>query len=306
MLDNLPDDEFKEIINDLHTENYLPDNFDNFLDCWCEFYFHKGRFPGSQELIMVPQAQIPPFVKAQTPLSPIELYQNFKATDARALVSIQALAALNIHLGGDKTISKNALSEFLHNLSFQALSKETDDIYLNFNNVSELIIYILEGLAKKNNESIAVAKNLGKNLQDELDQTDFELELPPELQIQDDLEKYAKQEKIPPPPPPRFTSTPLKSKKEINKTYDDSKEEYLKTAITINKTDLDAAIENTDDKNKKIVSDIIDPMPGLFVDDKLNLENQFEYKSNDIDENLNLSRDLQDRLDNILLLMKEK
>ena len=306
MLDNLPDDEFKEIINDLHTENYLPDNSDNFLDCWCEFYFHKGRFPGSQELIMVPQAQIPPFIKAQTPLSPIELYQNFKATDARALVSIQALAALNIHLGGDKTISKNALSEFLHNLSFQALSKETDDIYLNFNNVSELIIDILEGLAKKNNESIAVAKNLGKNLQDELDQTDFELEIPPELQTQNDLGKYAKQEKITPPPPPHFTSTPLKSKKEINKAYDDAKEEYLKTAITINKTDLDAAVENADDKNKKIVRDIIDPAPGIFVDDKLNLENQFKYKSNDIDKNLNLSRDLQDRLDNILLLMKAK
>ena len=301
MLDNLPGDEFK----DLHTENYLPDDFHNFLDCWCEFYFHKGRFPGSQELIMVPQAQIPPFIKAQTPLSPIELYQNFKATDARALVSIQALAASNIHLGGDKTISKNALSEFLHNLSFQALSKETDDIYLNFNNVSELIIYILEGLAKKNNESIAVAKNLGKNLQDELDQTDFELEIPPELQTQNDLWKYAKQEKITPPPPPHFTSTPLKSKKEINKAYDDAKEEYLKTAITINKTDLDAAVENADDKNKKIVRDIIDPAPGIFVDDKLNLENQFKYKSNDIDKNLNLSRDLQDRLDNILLLMKK-
>ena len=240
------------------------------------------------------------------PLSPIDLQQNFKATDARDLVSLQALAALNIHLGGDKTISKNALSEFLHNLSFQALSKETDDIYLNFNNVSELIIYILEGLAKKNNESIAVAKNLGKNLQDELDQTDFELEIPPELQIQDDLEKYAKQEKIPPPPPRRFTSTLLKSEKEINETYDDSKEEYLKTAITIHETDLDATTENADDKNKKIVSDIIDPTPGLFVDDKLNLENQFEYKSNDIDKNLNLSRDLQDRLDNILLLMKAK
>ena len=39
ILDNLPDDEFKEIINNLHTENYLPDDFDNFLDCWCEFYF---------------------------------------------------------------------------------------------------------------------------------------------------------------------------------------------------------------------------------------------------------------------------
>ena len=47
-------------------------------------------------------------------------------------------------------------------------------------------------------------------------------------------------------------------------------------------------------------------MPGLFVDDKLNLENQFEYKSNDIEKNLNSSNNLQDRLDNILLLMKEK
>ena len=84
------------------------------------------------------------------------------------------------------------------------------------------------------------------------------------------------------------------------------KKEYLKTAITINKTVLDAAIENTDDKNKKIVSDITDPTPGFFVDDKLYLQNQFEYESNDIDKNLNLSRDLQDCLDNILLLMREK
>ena len=78
-------------------------------------------------------------------------------------------------------------------------------------------------MVKKNNESIAVAKNLGKNLQDELDLTDFELKVTPELQIQDDLEKYAKQEKIPLPPPPHFTSTPFKSKKEINKTYDYAK-----------------------------------------------------------------------------------
>ena len=35
----------------------------------------------------------------------------------RALVCVQFLAALNIHLGGDKTISKDAMSKFLHNLS---------------------------------------------------------------------------------------------------------------------------------------------------------------------------------------------
>ena len=159
----MPNDKFNEIINDLHTENYLPYNFDNFLDCWCEFYFHKGRFLGSQESIMVPQVQIPSFVKTETPLSPIDLYQKFKAADARALVSIQALAALIIHLGGDKTISKNALSESLHNLLFQALSKGNGNIYLNFDNVGELIIDILEGLLEKDQQSIVVAKKRGEN-----------------------------------------------------------------------------------------------------------------------------------------------
>ena len=57
---------------------------------------------------------------------------------------------------------------------------------------------------------------------------------------------------------------------------------------------------------KKEISDIIDLTPGFFVDDKFNLDKKFEYKNNDIDENMNLSKDLQDRLDNILLLMKEK
>ena len=68
------------------------------------------------------------------------------------------------------------------------------------------------------------------------------------------------------------------SEKEIDKVYNDTKEDYLKTSITINKTDLGAAIENADEKNEKIISDLINPIPGLFVDDQLNLEDQFKYK----------------------------
>ena len=79
---------------------------------------------------MVPQVEIPKFVKTYMPLSPINLYQKFKGTDAKRLVSIQALAALKIHLGSNNIISKNALTEVWHNLTFQALSKENDDIYL--------------------------------------------------------------------------------------------------------------------------------------------------------------------------------
>ena len=61
-------------------------------------------------------------------------------------------------------------------------------------------------------------------------------------------------------------------------SYDDAKEEDLKTTITINKTDLDAATKNADNKNKRLVTDIINPMPGVFVDDKINLEINLNIK----------------------------
>ena len=124
-----------EINKELLRENYWA-NIEtvDLLDCWSDFFFAKIGFRGSQELIMVPQAEIPKIVRTQTALSPIDLYQKFKAADAKALVSIQALAALNIHLGGNRIVSKNTLTEFLHNLTFQALSKENDKVYLSFDN----------------------------------------------------------------------------------------------------------------------------------------------------------------------------
>ena len=117
---------------------------------------------------MLPQADIPNFVKAERPLSPIDLYQKFKATDAKALASIQVIAALNIHLGGDRDISKKALTEFLPNLTFQALSKENDDILLSFEHVGNLFLDIFESLAKTNQQLVDDSKILGENLKEGL------------------------------------------------------------------------------------------------------------------------------------------
>ena len=39
--------------------------------------------------MMLPQADIPNFVKTETPLSLIDLYQKFKATDAKVLTSVR-------------------------------------------------------------------------------------------------------------------------------------------------------------------------------------------------------------------------
>ena len=97
------------------------------------------------------------------------------------------------------------MTEFLHNLTFQAVSKENDKLYLNFDNIGILVLDILERLAKKDQQSINVAKILNENIKQELDKTQFELELPAELQIQEDLEMYLKPKKkkkkrrMPPP-----------------------------------------------------------------------------------------------------------
>ena len=40
------------------------------------------------------------------------------------------------------------------------------------------------------------------------------------------------------------------------------------------KDELDVANESADQKNKKIITDIIDPTPDLFIDEKLNPNEQ--------------------------------
>ena len=51
---------------------------------------------------------------------------------------MQFLAALIIHLGGDKTISKDEMSYFFHNLSTQALSESDNSILLKFDVINRL------------------------------------------------------------------------------------------------------------------------------------------------------------------------
>ena len=124
------------------------------LDCWIAFYFQHGRFPGSQKLIAIPQVKVPPFLKTDIPISPIDLFKKFAGTDAKALVSIQGLAALNIHFGGNKFTSQQAMYEYLEILTFQALSQENDKVYLSFSEVGLLINDLYECLVKKENEQI--------------------------------------------------------------------------------------------------------------------------------------------------------
>ena len=92
----------------------------------------SGRFPRKLDLIIIPKPDTPAFIKTDEIISPNELYEKFWGTDAKSLVSVQALVVLNIHLGGDIKLSKKTMTEFLHKMLMLALNKENSNILLDF------------------------------------------------------------------------------------------------------------------------------------------------------------------------------
>ena len=99
---------------------------------------------GIEKLAVIPQRSIPSFVRTKNILSAFELYGFFNQTDAHGLVCVQFLAALNSHLGGEKNISKNTLSEFFQNLSLQVLNELDETTNIKFDAINELNKFLMD------------------------------------------------------------------------------------------------------------------------------------------------------------------
>ena len=117
------------------------------------------------------------------PISPVDLYKRFAGTDAKALVSIHALAALNIYFGGNKHISHAALREYLKKLTYQVLSKKNDEIFMSFINIELLVNDLLEQFVIKENAEIEKCSVISKQIRNKLER-DFKDSLSPEMKIQ--------------------------------------------------------------------------------------------------------------------------
>ena len=298
-MSKIPTDEPEELKEDFLSKNFWGKNVAVQLDSWLSFYYKFGRFPGSQKLISIPKVNVPVFLKTDLPISPVNLYNKFTETDAKGLVSIHASAALNIHFGGNKYISQAAIGEYLQNLTDQALSQENDEMFMSFNNIGLLVKDLLEQFAIKENEEITKALAISKEIRNKLE-TDFEINLSLEMQIQIGEEE----EEIETEPKPTEFSTQLKIE-EINEIYNREKEDYLRTALKINEIDLEAA-EVADADNEAIIDEIINPTPGLVVDNDINVDTQFDFQNSDLDTSFTLSNTLQERIDDILENARKK
>ena len=152
---NLDIDKKQKIDTDLTNNNFFtwdPHEFhiqNRILTTYRDFYYETGRFPGRNSLVPVPMANMAIFVNSSDWISPRMLYDTYVGRDMQGLVSVQFLAAFNKFLGSDKEISRDAMSKFFHNLSWQALTNDNDAIRIEFPAITELVKSINLLLQKK-------------------------------------------------------------------------------------------------------------------------------------------------------------
>ena len=70
---------------------------------------------------------------------------------------------------------------------------------------------------------------------------------------------------------PMQTSTPL-TEKDIKAFHGKEKMDYLKKAMKLNTVELESAAEVADSENEKLFQEIINPTPGLTLDDEINID----------------------------------
>ena len=198
-------DKKKETKEDLLSKNFSWKDSLTELDSWISFYYQYGTCPGSKTFINVPHVDQQIFLRTKTFLPPPDLYKKFAGTDAKGLVSLHALAALNIYFGGNRTASQTAFGELLKNLTYQALSQENDDIFLSFEEGVNLVHSIVNAFAEMENTEFQIASQDSKQISEKLD-TQFEVVEALAMQIQLGEEESVITEE----PKPIEFSTPLK------------------------------------------------------------------------------------------------
>ena len=85
---------------------------------------------------------------------------------------------------------------------------------------------------------------------------------------------------------------------EIDNLRQQLNEEFLRTDITISKTELDTANKRANEKNKELIKSIVDSIPKLLTETKIKPENKNIH--NNIKKNYVLPPTIRNRLDDII------
>ena len=99
-------------------------------------------------------------------------------------------------------------------MSHQALNKDNDNVFIQFDRTAELIIELISVLLDRNNKSLNIANIINNNINDEINNYRFTFDIPTEIEIQQDMEEIFLKK------PPANTASSLCFSTIINKERD--------------------------------------------------------------------------------------
>ena len=142
-------------------------------------------------------------------------------------------------------------------MSHQALNKDNNNIFIQFDRTAELIIELISVLLDRNNKSLNIANIINNNINDEINNYRFTFDIPTEIEIQQDMEEILKnkQTKKMPSLPLPYLPPPLLPKKEIEIEINKANNDFIKTSLQMSKDELDVVNKYADQKSQKIIRD---------------------------------------------------
>ena len=166
---------------------------------------------------------------------------------------------------------------------------------MSFDNIGLLVNDLLEQFVRKEKNEIDKASVASEKINNKL-KVNFQSVFSPEMKIQ----KGEEDKGVEITPKPINVSTPLKRLEEF---YETEKETFLKTALTINQTDLETATDAAVADSEALFEEKVNPTPGYIIDDKINVDTQFRFQNSNLDTSFKLSNSLKSTLDDLFIYL---
>ena len=247
--------------NEVYAQNRI-------LATYRDFFYDTGRFPGRYELIRLPTPIIPSFIRSNDWISPRSLYETYVGRDMQGITSVQFLATFNRFLGGNVELSRNAMNEFFHNLSWQALTNDNDSVQIKFEAITELVKSINFLLQKKIYESKKRTQEINAKIQDKL----LEKEIAQirtkneqvEREIVKDILKINTTDYT-----PQYTLPTVKTDAENERDKISENKKYITTELVKKERDIQIIDDITKKDQKDLIRSITDPADGILTNENV-------------------------------------
>ena len=271
---NLGIEEKHEIDTDLTNNGYYswdPNEVyiqSRILATYRDFFYQNGRFPGSLELIHLPRPIMPSFIRSNDWISPRSLYNTYVGRDMQGVTSVQFLAAFHRFLGGDVELSRNAMNEFFHNLSWHALTNDNDSVKIKFEAITELVKGINSLLQKKIYESKKRTQEINARIQNELLEKEIAQIRTKNEQVEREIVKDILNNNTT-DYTPKFTLPTIKTDAEAERDKTRENENYITTELVKKQRDIQIIDDITKKDQKDLIRSVTDPADGILTNENI-------------------------------------